>query len=568
MRCFAWIELAVQALQVAIECIHRDSADENRGDKTQHGKNEKPTPEEGERRESIGYTKELEMTATIPGSWPSRLGGEFKDDSESLETVMQVCNDEKPWNNNRPHRDSLQQPLIAKPEETEKLTIRPISSNTQPLPVRRSSKVLKRISIPKEALHDSSLAYDYNPAIVAYVSSGRTHHPKTLKRRQKSSTSTIFLNSPLAPVTIIVTTPEEDSGSETDSPVGNTFNDIRARRNGTFITTTTPPTPPPRHERSMSSDSLFTPNTSLLMPPTERQIDHRRLRKAREFREVRKFLVTFLNTKGDQFPKKLRLRMMDLYSLNESDLDPAVVKRFAIIDAETGNRDEGVALEQQLEEGSDADDLRVLENAFRSQIKDMTPVGVDLTPMAMPVPTVPTISSRSGTLKRRSTLGRRFSLRKETVAATATVEDENPSTWLGPMSSESTSSVTPESEPCPPAGAQPPQTHRHRLLKSVSEPNFKRKEQTTEKAPPMPNAPIESALTSPVKARLSRGRNNTLSGGGEAASMEGHLERQMMVIDGKEKLVMKKQNLIAGAFGAVREAMLKRRLMREAREGR
>lgn len=512
------------------------------------------------------------MTATLPGSWPNRLGEEFKDDSEPLETVMEACNDEKSWTNSRPHRDSLQQPLIAKPVEKEEVTIRPISSDTQSLPVRRSSKPLKRISIPRDALHDSSLAYDYNPAIVAYVSSGRTHQPKTLKRRQKSSTSTIFLNSPLAPVTIIVTTPEEESGSETDSPVGNTFNDIRARRNGSFTTTTTPPTPPPRHGPSMSTDSLFIPDTSLLMPPTERQIDHRRLRKAREFREVRKFLITFLNTKGDQFPKKLRLRMMDLYSVNESDLDPAVVKRFAIIDAEAGNRDEGVALEQQFEEGSDADDLRILEKAFRSQIKDVTPVGVDLTPMAMPGAAA--APSRSGTLKRRSTLSKRFSIRRESVTApakaTATTEEENPPTWLGPMISEATLSVTPEADPHPATNSQaPPQHDKHRLLKSASEPNFKRNNQNTDTAPPLPSIPSEPNLANPIKALVSRGRNNTLSGG-EAATAKDHLGlgRQMRVLDSKDKLGLKKQNIIAGAFSAVREAMGKRRLMREAREGR
>jgi hypothetical protein len=116
------------------------------------------------------------------------------------------------------------------------------------------------------------------------------------------------------------------------------------------------------------------------MPPTEHQIDTRRLRKAQEFREIRKFLIHFMNAKGDQFPKKLRSRMMDAYAITDSDLSPAVVARFNDLGNEV--RDEGVALEQlgmnELDkETTDAEDLQILSMAFQSRIPMVTPTRRD-----------------------------------------------------------------------------------------------------------------------------------------------------------------------------------------------
>jgi hypothetical protein len=424
-------------------------------------------------------------------------------------------------------------PLLLVEAEKEETTIRIVSDPN--LPIRKSSTSKKRSSIPREPLHDASLAFDYNPAVVAYVSSGRTHQPKTLKRKQKASTSTIFENSPLAPVTIIVTTPEEEIPTPPETPVTNTFNEIRSRRSAITVT---------RHAPSMSTDSLFTPNTSLLMPPTERQIDQHRLRKAKEFREIRKFLIDFLNTKGDQFPKKLRNRMMDLYSINNGDLDPNSVARF---DLEI--KDEGVALDQfgiyDINNSSDADDLKILAMVFQSQIPVVTP-----TREQAQLNTVPPF--KNGAMNRRSTL----STRSETRLETRPEEDETPPTWLGPLINLT------ESEPSPPAEKSCPEIPPvHRLTKSTSEPNMQRGARPGSKAPPVPPIPAD------YDKSVARVRSSTISAGKQ------HVGKQLLIVEHQTRL--KKQNIISGAFGAVREAFgsstsrsakaaQKKKLMREA----
>jgi hypothetical protein len=274
----------------------------------------------------------------------------------------------------------------------------------------------------------------------------------------------------------------------------------------------------------MSTDSLFTPNTSLLMPPTERQIDQHRLRKAKEFREIRKFLINFINTKGDQFPKKLRSRIMDLYSINEGDLDPDTVARF---DLEI--QDEGVALEQfgiyDIKNSSDADDLKILAMAFQSQIPFVTPTREQAQLNAVP-------PFKNGSMNRRSTL----STRSETRLETRHEEDEIPPPWLGP------SIDVPESEPSTPAeNSCPAIPPAHRLTKSTSEPNMQRGPKPTSKAPP-PVPPLPTSCDNSV----ARVRSNTLTAGKQDVG------KQLLIVEHQTRL--KKQNIISGAFGAVREA--------------
>jgi len=531
MRCFAWIELAVQALQVVSECVQRDQVEEKRASDNGHHETEKKETERG----TVGYTMELEMTAPLPPKCmiEPQIDGKSKGQDELSKTVIEVWTEEKPWieKRQRVHRDSLQQPLIEK-----EFSIRSISSDNQS--VRRSNKPIKPISIPKERLHDSSLAYHYNPAVVAYVSSGRTTQPKTLKRHQRNSSSATFLNSPLSPVQIIVTTPEEES--EPDTPIGNTFNAIRARRTGSNTSDTTTPSVPRGHAHSASTDSDFTPDRSRLMPPSE-QIDHRRLRKAQEFREVRKFLIDFLNTKGDQFPKKLRSRIMDMYSISESHLDPAVVEEFAILDSQEGNGDEGVALEVG-GDGSDADDLKILEMAFRSQIPIVTPTQFDTNPLKSKPDSVFLNQGSAGNRKRAGT---------QPEVSKRLTADETPRSWFGAITFDRTTSSNPiEGGSLPPLHGQV-QSRMHRLLKTTSEPNLKRQPEQGD-VPPLPILP---------KAALARGRNNTITGG--ALGRDKFYSKQMLIVDAKEKLALEKRSIFSDALGAFKQTLERSAKLRE-----
>jgi hypothetical protein len=311
------------------------------------------------------------------------------------------------------------------------------------------------------------------------------------------------------------------------------------------------------------------------MPPTEHQIDSRRLRKAQEFREIRKFLIHFMNAKGDQFPKKLRSRMMEAYAIADSDLSPEVVARFN--DLENDMKDEGVALEQlgmnELDkETTDAENLRILSMAFQSRIADVTPsrevthvdsippyinknpirpqgpsvskpapVGKPPTPpkSKLPPPLPPKSMLRSGT---------------EPAKREKRVEDE-PLNWLGPLISTSTAANSDWSLPLVDDDS------RSRLQKAQSQPNMSR--HPTSPAPPVPSFP-NSALSS-----KGRGRGESLSRYSSRTGIDGL---------GMEKAIhvsrVKRQGIISGAFGAVREAMggkkaglvgEKRRLMRDGR---
>jgi hypothetical protein len=271
----------------------------------------------------------------------------------------------------------------------------------------------------------------------------------------------------------------------------------------------------------MSNESLSLPDPSRLMPPTEQQIDARRLQKAREFREIRKFIIQFMNMKGSQFPKKLRYRMMEAYSIADSDLSPETVAKFNDVEI----KDEGVELEQpstqdEGKEHSDAENLRILEMAFRSQIPVVTPKrdvlgGVDAVP-----PHRSRIGQRPNTMQnpRRASTGRSLS---------QVVDDEDiPLGWLAPMITSSSSTTDLSS-----------MKQEHRIKKSDSTPNFQR---TPERAtPPVP--PVPNGLA--VAGR----RRNT----GELTNIP--LENKLRIVESQTRI--KRSGIISGAFGAVREAM-------------
>jgi hypothetical protein len=547
------------------------------------GKGGHDGPRRGKKRNEV-YIKEIEVPIPTP-IWAENARTKSLADLENTPAVEVL------WNDLAPSREPPTIPrMVTSHELEEKPTIRCV---TNPLAKRRRSIVR-----PKENEEKNSFGEEYNPAVVQYVSDGYFQDPRSLKRRDES-TSTVFQNSPLAPVTIIVTTPEEDeirSPSPEPEP-WNSFNSIRASRTGNPNASTTS-LPTTRLSQCFSTDSLPLPHPkrldpNRLMPPTEHQIDTRRLRKAQEFREIRKFLVHFMNAKGDQFPKKLRSRMMEAYAITDSDLSPEVVARFY----NQGNgdiKDEGVALEQlginELDKDTtDAEDLRILSMAFQSQIPVVTPSretaladtippnasintirpwGTSVSKPAPPLPssnkatvrTTPARSSKPSPPRRMETAPpppkaeKRMSVAPPRAEKREKKTEDEPLNWLGPLISTSSDSnwslpLVDDSD------------YRSRLQKTQSQPNMSRRP-TGDSPPPMPALP-NSALA--AKGR-GRGRGESLTGRGE------------MGVDGMEKAIhvarVRRSGIISGAFGAVREAMggkkvgvggEKIRLMREGR---
>lgn len=420
--------------------------------------------------------------------------------------------------------DLDQTPKTRLPGPEKRPTIRSVS--TENLPLRSSTKTSSRLAgnmvSAKEPLHDTSLALDYNPAVVSYVSNGRVQNPRSLRRRNMSSASTIFKNSPLAPITIIVTTPEEESPSSPPTPATasqprNSFNQIRAHRESSSL---------PSRRANWSSPNLTVPDSNMLKPPTEQQINTSKLRKAHEFREIRRFLIQFMNAKGDQFPKKLRWRMMDMYCITDSDLSPEIVAKFI---GEV--KDEGVSLEQlgiSEMDSTDADDLKILETAFRSRIPVVTPRREQALVDSIPPPR-----------PRKQSLTRRAETRKENKEG-----DDDLLTWLAPL-------ITTSLHSAPPLDNPPPQpfTSDHKLIRASSVPNLQRPQPTD--TPPVPSIPAAYEYSvNPVN----RARNCTLSGGTPGNTVTpADTGKQLRIIDQQTRL--KRRNIIFGAFDSIKKAI-------------
>jgi hypothetical protein len=154
----------------------------------------------------------------------------------------------------------------------------------------------------------------------------------------------IFQSSSTIPITIIVTAPLE----EIYEPMANL--PVQDRNAMCFLAA------------MPDSYHFSTVNSTLLMPPRDKQLCKPSLRNSQELSEIRRWLVTFLNSKGDRLPRKLRLRMMDIYCIREIDLDPKTVAKFY------AEAQDGVAWEQQAEEMDKAENLRILRAALRSQV--------------------------------------------------------------------------------------------------------------------------------------------------------------------------------------------------------
>ena len=330
------------------------------------------------------------------------------------------------------------------------------------------------------------------------VSEDHVQNPSPTKPKHEIS-ATIFHSSKSIPITIIVTTPIEEVPDPIDNPL------VLSRSSGSFPLATLNPEP---------FNSI---DTSLLMPPTDNQLDPRKLRKAQEFREIRKWLISFINSKGDKFPRKLRLRIMDLYCIREFDLAPKIVAKF---NAEM--QDEGVALDAQDEELDNAASLSILGAAFRSQIEEVTPKREKV--VALPVP--PPWQRQGSPLKKVETKKTEpTKVAKDSRPTTPTAEEELdmdlvPS-WLGPLISTSTSS-------------------RDSLLSD---------QQYLKRANSAPN------LTASRPHLSSTDSTHSVPG----------LRRRGSTVAGEEDKRRKRNNFISGAFGAMRDAMSVRSSKREGK---
>ncbi|PVH89091.1 hypothetical protein DL98DRAFT_95928 [Cadophora sp. DSE1049] len=450
---------------------------------------------------------------------------------------------------------------ITKLEEVEWRISGSASSDT--LPMRADSKAstssasTATLSTITEPAHERTSGEDAEPTGISTLpaSSARmcnssfqaqTKSPcpscPPLRHRTKSSSSTIFQQSLSAPITIILTTPDSDppsphlplpssalsSNAKQDqcSPslqrpsMSKSKSYMATRPTRSFSTPSIPSLASAQHLLSPNSSTTSLPSTSSLspfpdpdklMPPSEQALDINRLRKAQEFREIRKFMIGFLNAKGHTFPPKLRVRIMAGYGIEERELDPETVKRFALSDSVT-KTDEGVALDGMgLEDGkgkemSNADNLRILSMAFQSQIPLVTPHLEEAYVKAVP-----------GRLPRNSARSLREEREMRLLGRTLSTSD------LPLRQSTSRSQVWNHN------------SDYGSLKASASVPDLSRRRPTTPDVASMPKS---------ISGRAS----------GPAGKMHVVGDRKQMGIV-EQQTRIKRQSIISGAFGAVREAM-------------
>jgi hypothetical protein len=326
--------------------------------------------------------------------------------------------------------------------------------------------------------------------------------PKAAKCLKEVS-ATIFQGTSSIPITILVTTPIGEIPDPLDTPP-------TLQRNAASFPLAT-----------LNSDQFTNVNPSLLMPPTDKQLDSRKLRKAQEFREIRKWLITFLNSKGNRFPRKLRLRMMDLYCIREFDLSPEIVAKF---NAEL--QDEGVASEQQDEGMDDAQCLSILGAAFRSQIEEVTPRKEKVTPLPAPLSWARQSSPLKKSEAKKSEPTKPAKAVREILSSSPAKEelemDLAPS-WLGPLISTSSSS------------RDSVLSDQQFLKRASSAPNLQ------------PSRPKFSTTDSTHSVPGLRPRGSTVVGGQSKGKRSGS----------------KRGSFISGAFGAMKDAMSGRSSKRE-----
>ncbi|KAH8687948.1 hypothetical protein BGZ60DRAFT_19681 [Tricladium varicosporioides] len=414
MKQFAWVSQAVQALAIDGKAVHEKELYDSDSDKENPISIVKIDPDRP-------FIKPL--TAKLPVlrqrrspdspdlSKSSRLS--YHVDSIIDVWTTSVSSLEKSWGISTAESEpkytkaSPAPVVVAKPvEKKEPTTVKPVQKPR-----------------PKLEIYDDSLALDYNPAIIAFVSEGQPRESKPppkrspsptrapvdttpisiqapspiptpspiqtpspapipvpklqeRKKRTYSHSCTIFKESPKAPITIILTTPDDEAPPPITPPQPlperrNSFMAIRSIRTKTPI----PPMP-----QNASPVTLPVPkyDRTRLMPPSERALQSRKFQKAQEFHEIRTFMIHFMNTKGDTFPKKLRFKMMDMYRIREEDLNPVMIRKMRLA---AENIDEGIWIE---ETDDHQEHLKILGMAMRSQAQALIPKRPCPTPHGAP----------------------------------------------------------------------------------------------------------------------------------------------------------------------------------------
>ncbi|KAH8808093.1 hypothetical protein F5884DRAFT_791026 [Xylogone sp. PMI_703] len=199
-------------------------------------------------------------------------------------------------------------------------------------------------------LYGSKITSEYEPDVIS-LGSGTSSSDTMVENRSLDHLPSVVEQFAANPVRIIITPPADDEPTDFDRFYGVGGN----RSNLSFSSARSI-----SETRStiLAGDYL---DSSRLMPLAEHHINRIRERKAIEFREVRKWLVQFLNERGDQFPPKLRYTLMKLYGINECDIVPEMVARFSSDEIQ----DEGVALDCK---ENNAESLKMLAACFQSQL--------------------------------------------------------------------------------------------------------------------------------------------------------------------------------------------------------
>lgn len=215
-------------------------------------------------------------------------------------------------------------------------------------------------------LFDTRSATDSTVPVSLQDTDGNETDYFSLKDESKSISS-----SPTKPdiPNIIITPPYDEQPLATQGHLGNLRGaNMIPLSVSTIYSTSAPP--------MLAPTEYFLDENFLIPPYPENFLDQRRYRRAKEYRELKEWLVEFLNSKGHQFPTKLRCRVMEIYGITNYDLAPATIAKFKDKDEA---QDEGVSLnygesfEEVEGEKSDEKLLRILRAFFATQIQDVTP---------------------------------------------------------------------------------------------------------------------------------------------------------------------------------------------------
>ncbi|KAL2071105.1 hypothetical protein VTL71DRAFT_12340 [Oculimacula yallundae] len=506
-------------------------------------------------------------------TWKSRLGGPHPPTLENTELtsieVQEISKakpeDELNWrlsgyasSDTLPMRADSQ----ASTSSTSRSSLATITEPAHEISLEEHVESKKGSISPRTSTSTSSL-----PLQNGYQFQNQEENRTPLRPRTKSTSSTIFKQSSKAPVTIILTTPDSDPPIPDLTPSQEFYShyspipsrlSLSKSKSTTYSTTRSFSTPslnrlssphsqhyhhhPPRNTSTTSLPSLQKPRThdpSRLMPPSEQALDLSRLRKAQEYREIRKYMINFLNTKGHTFPSKLRLRIMQGYGIEEGELDPRTRKLFAAssaseIEFERKNRAGGRSSSEGLSwkgtrKESNAENLAILSQAFQAQIPLVTPhlEAAYLNTIPGRLPPKNTIRTAKQEREMRS-LGRALPSSRESGST------------RGQARGDSFSKLLRESTSVPEISNS---RRRPSTSNSSSHSKFSTKTLPDNRLRPASSSLTSSARSSPAPAQTQRQRSLTPV----------PMEKQMKIAEQQTRI--KRQSILAGAFGAVRDGM-------------